>query len=561
MMIEADIVAGHLSGAVGGPPLAVMGHPPTTVSDLSLEQFLDTVLQRRRGKGIKLDFKTTAAFRASENILEQFLARAEVNFPVWVNADILRGPGIGPGKEVVDPHYFLRTCVTKFPLATISAGWAVNPNSSQTLSYSSAHIDEMTSVLMDSHVVYPVTFPVHAGIAANSLDTLTSLVHSSTVGTSLTLWAGEGQYIDYNKLRLLINTIGKDKYLRPTLSRILHSVSIFVVYLTTEVYITVDIEESYAAYFRNVRNIHELWTKMIVLYTLIVAVKYSGAKISAALNMAVIENHLELKGTNVSLSYLEKSVTLGMSIVYLVHLNENLLFFVSSHSNFTKRGLLFELCDTYFNAVKCSCFFGFFLFATKYLRIKNFISEDLEGVKTVVMEENTQLLNSHQDCPQKQLAWAEYLASKLKKINLLKQIEGTLVSVEEDLRVFYWIYLAWIATVSVTWTPLIVFGSLNWNLVYFLRHKASLSSYIGFTIAAVAVFQHVQLKKESAESRLSAILINSCQKKVRKDIKHRLLACYHRNSPFRCYLFDLDISLLVTILDISLMTLCAKFSS
>ncbi|XP_046663621.1 protein FAM151A [Homalodisca vitripennis] len=211
MMIEADIVAGHLSGAVGGPPLAVMGHPPTTVSDLSLEQFLDTVLQRRRGKGIKLDFKTTAAFRASENILEQFLARAEVNFPVWVNADILRGPGIGPGKEVVDPHYFLRTCVTKFPLATISAGWAVNPNSSQTLSYSSAHIDEMTSVLMDSHVVYPVTFPVHAGIAANSLDTLTSLVHSSTVGTSLTLWAGEGQYIDYNKLRLLINTIGKDK--------------------------------------------------------------------------------------------------------------------------------------------------------------------------------------------------------------------------------------------------------------------------------------------------------------------------------------------------------------
>uniref|UniRef100_A0A1B6KMI5 Menorin-like domain-containing protein n=2 Tax=Graphocephala atropunctata TaxID=36148 RepID=A0A1B6KMI5_9HEMI len=211
MMIEADIVAGHLAGAGGGPPLAVMGHPPTTVSDLSLEQFLDTVLQRHRAKGIKLDFKTTAAFRASENILEQFLARAEVNFPVWVNADILRGPGIGPGKEVVEPHYFLRTCVTKFPLATISPGWAVNPNASQTLSYSSMNIDEMTSLLLDSHVVFPVTFPVHAGIAANSLDTLTNLVHSSTDGTSLTLWAGQGQHIDYDKLRQLINNLGKDK--------------------------------------------------------------------------------------------------------------------------------------------------------------------------------------------------------------------------------------------------------------------------------------------------------------------------------------------------------------
>lgn len=78
MMIEADIIAGHLEGDRGGPPIPVMGHPPQTSGDLSLEQFLDLVLQHRSGKGIKLDFKSLAIFKASENVLEQFMAKAEV---------------------------------------------------------------------------------------------------------------------------------------------------------------------------------------------------------------------------------------------------------------------------------------------------------------------------------------------------------------------------------------------------------------------------------------------------------------------------------------------------
>lgn len=78
-MIEADIVLGHLQGVGGGPPIPVMAHPPATTGDLSLEQFLDLVLSRRKEKGIKLDFKSQQAFRASENILEQFLVKDEVS--------------------------------------------------------------------------------------------------------------------------------------------------------------------------------------------------------------------------------------------------------------------------------------------------------------------------------------------------------------------------------------------------------------------------------------------------------------------------------------------------
>lgn len=49
----------------------------------------------------------------------------QVDFPVWVNADILRGPGQTAG-DVVEPKNFLATCVQKFPIATISAGWTVD---------------------------------------------------------------------------------------------------------------------------------------------------------------------------------------------------------------------------------------------------------------------------------------------------------------------------------------------------------------------------------------------------------------------------------------------------
>jgi hypothetical protein len=45
MMIEADVSLGTLSGHPGEEPFPVMAHPPETVSDLSLQMFVDTVVQ------------------------------------------------------------------------------------------------------------------------------------------------------------------------------------------------------------------------------------------------------------------------------------------------------------------------------------------------------------------------------------------------------------------------------------------------------------------------------------------------------------------------------------
>lgn len=49
---------------------------------------------------------------------------------MWVNADIVRGPG-QVERDVVEPKNFLDTCVQKFPIATISAGWTVDVKNAQ----------------------------------------------------------------------------------------------------------------------------------------------------------------------------------------------------------------------------------------------------------------------------------------------------------------------------------------------------------------------------------------------------------------------------------------------
>ena len=89
MMIEADVSLGP-----GNRP--IMAHPPANTSDLSLQQFLETVLESTEAgakKGIKLDFKLLGVVEPSLSMLEGLRDRLAI--PLWLNADILQGPGGG----------------------------------------------------------------------------------------------------------------------------------------------------------------------------------------------------------------------------------------------------------------------------------------------------------------------------------------------------------------------------------------------------------------------------------------------------------------------------------
>lgn len=62
-MVEADVITGHLIDEPQGEKsdrIPIMGHPPAITSDLSLQEFLDTMSHSE--KKLKLDFKSTEAF-------------------------------------------------------------------------------------------------------------------------------------------------------------------------------------------------------------------------------------------------------------------------------------------------------------------------------------------------------------------------------------------------------------------------------------------------------------------------------------------------------------------
>ena len=89
MMIEADV-------SLGRENVPIMAHPPADTSDLSLQQFLDQVLESTESgkkKGIKLDFKFLGVVEPSLQLLNGF--REKLKMPLWLNADILKGPGGG----------------------------------------------------------------------------------------------------------------------------------------------------------------------------------------------------------------------------------------------------------------------------------------------------------------------------------------------------------------------------------------------------------------------------------------------------------------------------------
>lgn len=69
MMIEADVSMGKVKGKVGDLQ-PIMAHPPLKISDLSLEEFLDTILDYHTPKGIKLDIKDNNVFKQTLNIIK-----------------------------------------------------------------------------------------------------------------------------------------------------------------------------------------------------------------------------------------------------------------------------------------------------------------------------------------------------------------------------------------------------------------------------------------------------------------------------------------------------------
>ncbi|XP_041793389.1 protein FAM151B isoform X2 [Chelmon rostratus] len=177
-MIEADII---MRGR--DPKEPIMAHPPDTDSDITLKEWLEGVMAHN--KGIKLDFKSLEAVSPSVALLEEVLA--ETSHPVWVNADILSGPG-GQARPL-EPQAFL-SAVGALPAHTVlSLGWTTGWTAgTENPGYSWDMVHMMEEICRT--LKHPVTFPVRAALLAQSFSQLTWLLQQSDRYT-LTVWTGQ----------------------------------------------------------------------------------------------------------------------------------------------------------------------------------------------------------------------------------------------------------------------------------------------------------------------------------------------------------------------------------
>lgn len=139
-----------------------------------------------------------------------------MKFPVWINADIISGPVNNTQTEPVDPDRFFSGC-QKLANSTLSIGWTTRWGSNFTDgSYTPEQITKMVAAIrnngMDSGY-HPITFPIRAGIAAQSLTNLQALIKTINASShpTFTIWSSPNDTVNIDRLRELIFAIGLDK--------------------------------------------------------------------------------------------------------------------------------------------------------------------------------------------------------------------------------------------------------------------------------------------------------------------------------------------------------------
>lgn len=192
-----------------------MAHPPDNKSDITLHEFMRQIrnhnekLPKEERKGVKLDFKSIEVFETSLDILIEFFT---TDYDIWINADIYSGP-VNATNTPVDAVRFL-TEAKKFTTATLSTGWTTRWGSNfMDGTYTRDQVNEMINGLKENDVKNPITFPVRAGIAANSIEELKHLYDSlkNSNHVTFTIWSSASDFVDIEGLRKMIFTFGIDK--------------------------------------------------------------------------------------------------------------------------------------------------------------------------------------------------------------------------------------------------------------------------------------------------------------------------------------------------------------
>ena len=200
LMFEADVIMRYNKNDTE----PVMAHPPANDSDLTLEVFLQSLKLTR--KGIKLDFKSLMAVEPSMGLLQSVYGSTDK--PLWLNADILKGPGSNSqSNPPVDPQEFITKCTSTYPTATLSLGWTTEWYEGITSrGYTQSMVEEMESICRNTTQV--ITFPIRAIYVRRSWGPLEWLLDTSSRYT-LTIWSAVDDDVQVEDLVWLTEQIDK----------------------------------------------------------------------------------------------------------------------------------------------------------------------------------------------------------------------------------------------------------------------------------------------------------------------------------------------------------------
>ena len=192
-MLEADVLL-QGQGTPNQTDIPIMAHPPDITSDITLESWINQVLAHSSPKGIKLDFKGTAVLEPAMQVLK----KRKLNFvqPVWLNADILRGPNTD--SRPVNFSEFKRIVGLYFPESTWSLGWTTGwTNTPKDKVYNPEMVSEVADYVRE--LDQPITFPVRAAMIRESWNHFKDLLEESR-GYTLTIWSGKNDIVNPDDL-------------------------------------------------------------------------------------------------------------------------------------------------------------------------------------------------------------------------------------------------------------------------------------------------------------------------------------------------------------------------
>ncbi|XP_002121148.4 protein FAM151A-like [Ciona intestinalis] len=206
MMLEADVRLYGEGTSQINESLPVMSHdPPALNYDYTLEAWLQEILSRNVSKGLKLDFKSLGALKASLDVLSNM--KSELTVPIWLNSDILMGPN--SITRPVNATEFFRLTQSVFPDSMLSPGWTTTYRQiGENEIYTRAMVEEMYSHC--SSVRSPITFPVRASLTRPSIPNLQWLLAKSN-RYSLTVWHSTSEKVTTEELLEIYNSFGIDK--------------------------------------------------------------------------------------------------------------------------------------------------------------------------------------------------------------------------------------------------------------------------------------------------------------------------------------------------------------